>query len=288
MTAWLASDRPRPPASGQGAAPGDVFTVALLEALGTTAATTKGDRRPNLASCLRDLHQNQNLKAQGFSSLGGVPPSMTLWPGENDAAEPRPELVIQAGHADKVTAMAFSSDGRLIVTASMDSTVRIWSAPGRALLRVLPGQTVGVTALALTRNDRWLITGGGRGAVLVYDRQKDFRPVPMAAGQPHLDGIRQIASLPDDRHFISIDAEGRSFRWDLDQSPLSPQPWLKGLACQEVAVGRTGADGRGAGVVAARCGGGTVRIFDSTGEAGSERKPARRAPRRSRSPRMVA
>ena len=70
--------------------------------------------------------------------------------------------------------MAFPADGRLIVTAAMDSTVRIWSAPDRSLLRVLPGQTVGVTAMALTRDDRWLISGGGRGTVLVYDRQNDF------------------------------------------------------------------------------------------------------------------
>ena len=103
---------------------------------------------------------------------------MTLWPIEKDAAEPRPELVIQAGHADKVTAMAFPADGRLIVTAAMDSTIRIWSAPDRSLLRVLPGHTVGVTALALTGDDRWLISGGGAGSVLVHDRQNDWKEVP--------------------------------------------------------------------------------------------------------------
>ncbi len=281
VTAWLASERPRPAATGKVADPGDVFTQSLLEALGASSsrAATRGARRPNLAACLRELHQDPRLQLQGFCSLGGVPPSMTLWPSDQDAAEPRPELVIQNGHADKVTAMVFPADGRQIVTAAMDSTVRVWSAPDRSLLRVLPGQTVGVTALALTRNDRWLISGGGRGAVLVYDRQKDFRVIPLAVAQPHGASIRQIALLPDGLHFVSIDADGRSFLWDASQAPLLPQPWLADVACREVAVGgRTGPDGHDTSYVATRCGDGTVRIFDSTGGGGTVRNFARSDP----------
>ena len=272
VTAWLASDRPRPVAPEAIPDPGDVFTRALLDALGASGPAGEPRRKPNLAACLNDLHQDPRLALQGFRSLGGVPPSMTLWASEigPKPAEPRPELVIQSGHADRVTAMAFPADGRLIMTAAMDSTVRIWSAPDRSLLRVLPGQTVGVTALALTRDDRRLITGGGRGAVLVHDREKDFTLVPREAGQPHDAGIRQIALLPDGLHFVSVDADGRSFLWDLSQMPLSPRPWLADLACREVACGgRPGLNGQDTGYVAARCGDGTVRAFDSSGGGGS-------------------
>jgi WD40 repeat protein/uncharacterized caspase-like protein len=272
VTAWLASDHPRPVAPKAIPDPGNVFTQALLEALGTSGPAGGTGRKPNLAACLNDLHQDPRLALQGFRSLGGVPPSMTLWASEigPKPPEPRPELVIQSGHADRVTAMAFPADGRLIVTAAMDSTVRIWSAPDRSLLRVLPGQMVGVTALALTRDDRWLITGGGRGAVLVYDREKDFTAVPMEADQPHDARIRQIALLPDGFHFVSIDAEGRSFLWDPSQSPLSPRTWPPGVLCREVACGgRSKHNGQDTGYVAARCGDGTVRAFDSSGNGGS-------------------
>ncbi|MGP0064270.1 MAG: caspase family protein [Isosphaeraceae bacterium] len=267
VTAWLASDRPR---SGKVGEAGDAFTAALLTALGASGPESKGDRRRNLSACLSDLQQDARLKAQGFCTLGGVPPSMTLWPIEKDAAEPRPELVIQAGHADRVMAMAFPADGRLIVTAAMDSTIRIWSAPDRSLLRVLPGQSVGVTAMAMSRDDRWLISGGGRGAVLVYDRSRDFRLIAMEAGQRHRAGIRQIALLPDGLHFVSLDADGRSFLWDLSRSPLSPQPWLPDSVCKEVACG-----GRDPGVVAALLDDGTVRMFDAAGGGGPSRKPTR-------------
>src|SRR5262249_31699349 len=159
-------------------------TQALLEALGKP--DPRRTAKQNLAACLKDLHQHPRLKLQGFASLGGVPPSLTLWRSEfgKPVTAPQPELVLQVGHADKLTAPVSPADGPRIATASMDSTVRVWSAPDRSLLRVLTGQAVGVTALALTRNDRWLISGGGRGAVLVYDRERDLAPKLVAPRQP--------------------------------------------------------------------------------------------------------
>lgn len=120
VTAWLASDRPR----GRDAVidPGDRFTRAILEALG------KPDEAPgrNLAACLKDLQQDPKLMLQGFRTLGGVPPSLGLRKdqlGRRDA-EPEPELVLQLGHADKTTALTATADGRMILSASQDSTIR--------------------------------------------------------------------------------------------------------------------------------------------------------------------
>jgi WD40 repeat protein/uncharacterized caspase-like protein len=269
VTAWLASDRPQVP--GAIAEPGNAFTKALLESLGKPDPQRKG--KPNLAACLKDLRQNRQLELQGFCSVGGVPPGLTLWANEigKQTTPPKPELVLQVGHADKLTALVAPADGRLVLSASMDSTVRVWSTPERArsLLRVLPGQTVGVTALALSRDEKWLISGGGRGSVLVYDRDHDFALQLLAARQPHNERINQIALLPDGFHFVSVDRDGRSFLWDPRQSPLAPQPWLEGVDCLEVACGgRREPDGQDTGLVLARGGDGRVRTFDSLGSGG--------------------
>ena len=75
-------------------------------------------------------------------------------------------------------------------------------------------------------------------------------------------------------------ADGRSFLWDLGQSPLSPRPWLEDLACQEVVCGgRIGPDGKDTGVVVARCGGRDgPRPSTRPVQGGAERKLARPAP----------
>ena len=49
---------------------------------------------------------------------------MWLWSTGNRSAIP----VVLTGHADLVTALAFSLDGRQLVTGSADHTLRLWIA----------------------------------------------------------------------------------------------------------------------------------------------------------------
>ena len=203
MTAWLASDRPRDNATKD---PAVLFTSTLLDGMGDS------QRKHNLAACLRSLQQNPELQLGGFQTMGGVPPRLTLWSslfGRPDAPA-RPEMVLQVGHADKITSIASSADGRLVFTASQDSLVRVWSMEQRTLLRNLTGHEVGVSALGLSGNGQWLVSGGGRGAsaILAYDLKQDFarKPVPI---QPHIKGVVQVVMLPDGVHFVSVSRDAQ-------------------------------------------------------------------------------
>ncbi len=270
VTAWLGSEQARLADGGAG------FTKALLEALGPPA------RKRNLASALSFLVESQSLRQGGFRSLGGTPPGLTLWADrlEADLPTPKPELVLQVGHGDKATALAATADGREIVTASLDSTLRVWSLVDRCLLRVVAGQAVGVTALALSRDERWLVSGGGRGAVFVYDRQRDFARSLVMPRQPHFHRITRIAHLPDGSHFVSLDRDGRGFLWDLGQTPLSPIAWPPGHRIRDLARGGGAAlAGEGRGVVLATCDDGVARMYDGAGGHETTVDFARRDPR---------
>jgi len=255
VTAWLASDRPL--GVGQSADPAAPFTAALLKALGTP------ERRNNLASCLKQLHERSpELKLQGFQTSGGVPPQLSLWADEfgRPVKAIKPEMVLQVGHADKITSMASPADHRLLFTASMDSTVRVFSLDDQSVVKVWTGHTVGATALGLSHDDRWLVSGGGRGAVLVHDlRDLSTQAPPRLA---HNMPVVQIAMLPDGDHFVSLDRDGRAFLWDLRLSPPDPEPWPdKTLRIREVTSG----GGPQGGTVAARCGDGSIHLFDAKG-----------------------
>jgi WD40 repeat protein len=263
VTAWLAADGT--PGIGEAADPITPFTTALLGSLG------KPEDEDNLAASLKRLQRDSRLKRLGFSTLGGVPPDLNLWADRfgKPVKQAPPEMVLQVGHADKVTGLVSAGDGRLLISSSMDSTLRIWSPPRRALLRVLAGQMVGVTAMALSHDDRWLISGGGRGLVLVHDLE-NFAVNP-APKQPHNKGVAQVALLPDASHFVTVDRDGTAALWDLNASPLEPRPWPEqgpgqGTRCLEVAAGGNS----NLGMVAARFGDETVRTFDAHGAGGTE------------------
>ncbi|HKM55908.1 MAG TPA: hypothetical protein VJY33_21055, partial [Isosphaeraceae bacterium] len=258
VTAWLAADRPSPL---EGSGPSAAFTNALLAGLGDKT------RKLNVAACLQTLHRDSRLKLGGFQSIGGVPPDLTLWADQLGVPvkQPPPEMVLQVGHADRILEIASSPDSSTIMTSSQDSTIRVWSPDQKALLRVLTGHAAGTTALALSRNGRWLASGGGMGEVLVHDLANDGARVPIAR-QPGGGGARvvQLLMLPDGTHFVTVDSKGASLLWDLAKPSLSFVPWIEGTTCLSVAAEGSA----GVGAVGALCGDGTVRVCNASG-AGS-------------------
>jgi len=69
------------------------------------------------------------------------------------------------GHADRVTACAFSSDGRRLVSASADRTLKVWDARTRTCEAVLEGHTGEVTACAYSP-DGWTIVSASHDKTL--------------------------------------------------------------------------------------------------------------------------
>lgn len=53
-------------------------------------------------------------------------------------------------HTTNVTAVAFSPDGSLFATSSLDQTIKIWSTTNWACLRTLTGHTNGVTSVVFS------------------------------------------------------------------------------------------------------------------------------------------
>ena len=138
-SAWLASDRV---SSAGDENPAVLFTTALIEGLG------QANSKRNLAACLRSLNENPALKQRGFQTMGGVPPELSVWSDQfvQPLAPPPPEVLLQVGHANKITGIVSSSDSRMIISASMDSTLRAWAVEPKSLVRILTGHWVGVTA----------------------------------------------------------------------------------------------------------------------------------------------
>ncbi len=77
--------------------------------------------------------------------------TIRLWDAATGAA-----LKTLKGHLDSVTSVAFSPNGKQVVSGSEDNTIRLWNAATGAALQTLEGYSNSVTSVAFSPNGNLL------------------------------------------------------------------------------------------------------------------------------------
>ena len=131
--------------------------------------------------------------------------------------------------------LAFSADGATMISASMDSTIKVWRTEDRVLLRTLPAHTIGVTALALGPDGSKAASGDGQGRVILWDLI-GLRPSRFLGPSPHDRGIAKLTYLADGSGFASLDLGGRAVAWTVEEGRITPRKLAEGTTA--IAAGR--------------------------------------------------
>jgi serine/threonine protein kinase len=127
------------------------------------------------------------------------------------------------GHRGAVTGLALGDEGRWIVSAGADATLRVWNAGSGAPVRIIELDDGPATAMAV--DDRRALTGHKSGAIALWDLERaekltlfQYQPAPVTG----------LAFAGDADHFAAASQTGAMSLFDV-RSPSVPTLLAEGL-----------------------------------------------------------
>jgi WD40 repeat protein len=113
-----------------------------------------------------------------------------------------------------VQSVAFSPDGQLVLTGSVDKTARLWECRTSQVRATLQGHTRSVQSVAFSPDGQLVLTGSAdRTARLWECRTGQLR----ATLQGHTDTVKSVAFSPDGRLVLTSDIRGWTFFWQIQK-----------------------------------------------------------------------
>jgi WD40 repeat protein len=204
------------------------------------------------------LPVQESTEALAFSPDGtllalGLPGDVVIWEG---LTEPR-ERVRAEGHKAGVRGLAWSPDGRLLVSAGWDSALRFWTTDLAAVADPLPALAP-VTCLAFVAEGKGLAGGTSHGGLHFWEpaqRSKWKEAAARQTAQP----VFSLAVTPGGELLATGHADGAIMLWD-----ARPREQVAALAGHEWVVYGLGFTPDGSRLVSGSADG-TVRLWDVPG-----------------------
>lgn len=132
-------------------------------------------------------------------------------------------LATLGGHESQVTSVAFTPDGKRIVSAAYNQTVRVWEAGSQRELAKLEGHTSPPWFVVASPDNTRAVSGGNDKTLRVWDLDSGQCLTTIHCGTEDADDVLCGASTPAGTHVLAGHRDGRVRLWNLEtgQSPAT-------------------------------------------------------------------
>jgi len=137
------------------------------------------------------------------------------------------------GHQMAVTQLSASSDGRQLLSASIDGSVRLWDPASFRPLARLDGHEHQVYSVQFVAGDKYAVSAGRDGTIVLWDIETRQKRRTIIA---HRSIVWAVAGSPDGRFVISASSDETARVWHLASGDrigtevhvdTEPRPWMQ-------------------------------------------------------------
>jgi len=116
------------------------------------------------------------------------------------------------GHTGNVAGLAFSPDGRRVVSGSWDNTVRVWDVDTGNEIRCFEGHTAPVGSVAFSPDGNQVASGSTDRTVRVWEIESGRQ---IRSFEGHRDAVYGVAFCPEGQMVLSTGPEAAILLWDV-------------------------------------------------------------------------
>ena len=117
------------------------------------------------------------------------------------------------GHTHRVMGCAVTPDGRRLVSASWDNTLKVWDLVSGQQVATLEGHGAGVNGCAVTADGRHVVSASRDNTLKVWDLELGQQVATLGS---HGDSVKSCVVTPDGRRVVSASGDCSLKVWDLE------------------------------------------------------------------------
>lgn len=142
----------------------------------------------------------------------GAPQLPPAAPAPVPGEEPYKEIRVLDGHQGLAWCVAFSPDGRSILSGGSDHKVFLWDAEAGKLIRSIGTHSSGITSVCFLPDSQRCATGTGGGSLRIWNVETGEEGRQLGG---HLSQIEALVALPDGRTLLSGGLDRIARTWDV-------------------------------------------------------------------------
>ena len=152
----------------------------------------------------------QHIK-EPINAIKNIYDLMSMNLEEIESALAQEHQIFLQGHIEKIIKVLITSDSKFIITASSDSTIRIWDLEGSRQVAVLKGHTKAITCLIITSDDKFIVSGSMDTTIRIWNLPERTQQFVLYG---HTQLVDSVKITNDNKYIISTSKDSTIRIWD--------------------------------------------------------------------------